>query len=307
MQLIDEKKDIAVRLGDFGKHRLQTFLKLAAVLRARDERAHIQGEERLVLQGLRHVALDDTLREPFGDRRFADARLADEHGVVLRLTRKDAHDVADLFIAPDDGLELVLAGALCEIGAVFFQRLVGLLGVVARHVLIAAHLLHSLKKLVLGDAEAPEQLFEPLFIVIEQAQEEVFDGDVFILHAVRELLRLVQQSAHRRRGVRLTAPRRARKPLDGVLNGGGKSVCVRTRAFEDTEHQPVALHERIGDMQRGEFGVAVLDCGALRALDRLQRFLREFVCVHTRSPSERRPRSCVFRTSVTIIPQNHAL
>ena len=45
---------------------------------------------RAVLEPLGHVAADDALGEPFHDRRLADARLADEHRVVLGLAREDA-------------------------------------------------------------------------------------------------------------------------------------------------------------------------------------------------------------------------
>ena len=38
----------------------------------------------LSLQAVGHVAAHDALRQPFGDGRLADARLADEHRVVLR-------------------------------------------------------------------------------------------------------------------------------------------------------------------------------------------------------------------------------
>ena len=77
----------------------------------------------LVLEALRHVALDDAQGEPFDDRRLADARLADEHGVVLRAPREDLDHAADFLVAADDRVELALLGPLDQVDAVLFQRL----------------------------------------------------------------------------------------------------------------------------------------------------------------------------------------
>ena len=80
-----------------------------------------------------HIAAHDTLGKALGDGRLANARLADEHGVVLRLTRQNADDVADLCVTADDGVKLLRAGALDEVRAVLLERVVGILGIVARH------------------------------------------------------------------------------------------------------------------------------------------------------------------------------
>ena len=270
MKLVDEQQDIAVGLGDFGKHRFQALFKFAAVLRTRDERAHIEGEERLPFQCLGHVALDDPLRQSFCDRRLADARLTDEHGVVLGLARQNADDVADLLVTPDDGFELVLARPLGEIRTVLVQRLIGILGVVAGHVLIAAHLLHALQELVLAQPEAGEDVLQSPFVVVEQAQKEVLDGDILVLHAGGELLRLGKDAVDGARRVRLRAARSPRKPLYGVLDGGGKPVRVRARTPDDAIVEPVSFEQGTGEMQRRQLGIAVFDGKALRALDRLQ-------------------------------------
>ena len=102
---------------DLVHHRLQALLELAAELRARDHRAHVEREHPLVLQVLRHVAGDDLLREPFGDRRLADARLADDHRVVLRAAVQDLHHPLDLVLAADHRVELVLARRLRQVDA----------------------------------------------------------------------------------------------------------------------------------------------------------------------------------------------
>ena len=84
VQLVDEQDDLAFLLREIVEHGLQALLELAAEFRARDQRAHVEREDALVLQAFGHFAVDDALREAFDDGGLADAGLADEHGVVLR-------------------------------------------------------------------------------------------------------------------------------------------------------------------------------------------------------------------------------
>ena len=78
---------------------------------------------RLFFRLSRHVALHDAQRQPFGDRRLADARLADEHGIVLRAPREHLNHAANFLIAADDRIELALPGPLDQVDAVLLQRL----------------------------------------------------------------------------------------------------------------------------------------------------------------------------------------
>ena len=71
-------------VGNFLQHGLQAFLELAAVLGSRDERAHVERDDLLVLETLRDVLPDDALREALDNSGLADAWFADENGIVLR-------------------------------------------------------------------------------------------------------------------------------------------------------------------------------------------------------------------------------
>jgi hypothetical protein len=82
------------------------LLELAAVLRAGDERPDVEGQDALVEQRLRDVAGDDPVGEALGDRRLADAGLADERRVVLLAPRQDLDDPLDLLLPADDRVEL---------------------------------------------------------------------------------------------------------------------------------------------------------------------------------------------------------
>src|SRR5262249_55000499 len=83
MELVDEDDELRV-LDELAHDRLQPLLELAAVLRAGDDEREIEREDALVGEERRDVVVDDALRKPLDDGGLADARLADEHGIVLR-------------------------------------------------------------------------------------------------------------------------------------------------------------------------------------------------------------------------------
>ena len=125
-------------VGDLLEHRLQPLLELAAVLRAGDQRAHVERDDALVLEAFGHVAADDAAGQPFDDGGLADAGLADEHRVVLGAARQHLDDAADLLVAADHRIELASARQLGEVAAVALERLVGALRVLVGDALRAA-------------------------------------------------------------------------------------------------------------------------------------------------------------------------
>ena len=115
-------KRIASFVLDLLDDLLEALLELAAVLRAGDERADVERQDALVEQRLGHVAGHDALRETLDDGRLADARLADEGGVVLGPARQDLDDPLDLLLAADDRIELAGARRLREVDAQLVDR-----------------------------------------------------------------------------------------------------------------------------------------------------------------------------------------
>ena len=107
------------------QHGLEALFEFAAIFGAGDQRAEIKREEFLVVEALRHVAVDDAQRKPFDDRGLADAGLADQHRIVLGPARQHLNGSADFLVAPDDRIKLAVAGSLGEIARVFLQRVVG--------------------------------------------------------------------------------------------------------------------------------------------------------------------------------------
>jgi hypothetical protein len=118
MKLVDEEHDLALRFGDLLQHRLQPLFELAAILRAGDERSHVEREDLLLLQTLGHVTADDALRQAFDDGGLADTWLADEDRIVLGAAGEDLNDAPHFFVAADHRIELALAGELGQIAPI---------------------------------------------------------------------------------------------------------------------------------------------------------------------------------------------
>ena len=123
VQLVDKDDGAAFVGRDVLQHGLQPFLEFAAILGAGEQRRHVERQHALVLQRLRHFAVDDALREAFDDGGLAHARLADQHRIVLGAPLQDLDRAADLVVAADDRVELALARALGEVDRVLLQRL----------------------------------------------------------------------------------------------------------------------------------------------------------------------------------------
>ncbi len=165
----------------FAEHGLEPLFELAAELRAGDQSAHVERDDALVLEALRHVALHDPQREPFDDRRLADARLADQHRVVLRAPREHLDHAADFLVAADHRVELALAGPLDQVDAVFFQGLElafrDWIGDASR----AADLRACLEDIVVGDASELEHLLR-FRVAAGQGEQQVLGRDELVLH-----------------------------------------------------------------------------------------------------------------------------
>src|SRR3954465_7104338 len=114
--LVDEQRDVAAG-ADLLEHLLEALLEVPAVARAGHPRPEVEGVELLVLERLGPLTLDDPLGQPLDDGGLADARLADQHGVVLGPPGEDLHDPLDLLLAADHRVELALAGRLGEVAA----------------------------------------------------------------------------------------------------------------------------------------------------------------------------------------------
>ena len=199
VDLVDEQHDVAAGL-DLLQHLLQALLEIAAVAATGDERAEVEGVELLVAQRVGHFVRDDALGEALDDRGLADARLADEHRVVLGAAAEDLHDTLELAIASDHRVELLLAGQLGEVATELVEHLAATLvaGVflrgtrwrgaggcrLARLASGALVARQQLDDLLANPAEVGAQLHEHLggnaLALADEAEQDVLGADVVV-------------------------------------------------------------------------------------------------------------------------------
>ena len=104
---------------------LEALFELAAELRTRQHRPHVQRIDFRVREHVGHVAVGDLEGEAVGDRRLADARIAHVDRVVLAAPAQHVNRALDLHLAPDQRVGLAVAGFLHQVGRERFQRILG--------------------------------------------------------------------------------------------------------------------------------------------------------------------------------------
>ena len=265
VQLVDEKDDVAA-LGDLLHHLLEALLELAAVLRAGDQRGQVERVDLLVLEQLGNVAVRDALGEALDDGGLADARLADQHRVVLRAAREDLHHALDLGLAADDRVELALGGELGQVAPELVEQLRGLLALGAAGALLAA---------AAGTGEHPDDLVADLLrvgveveqdargdalVLAHESEQDVLGADVVVAEAQRLAQRQLEHLLRARRerdlagGDLLTGaddPHDLRADaLDGDVqrleDAGGKTFLLAEQAEQDVLGADVVVLELPG-------------------------------------------------------------
>ena len=192
MELVDEEDNAPLGFFHLIEHGLQPLLKLSPVLGPGHQCPHVQGEDGLVLQGGGDISLDDPLGQALGNGGFAHAGLPDENGIVFGFPGEDADDVADLVVPADHRVQLVLPGPLHQVGAVLFQGAVGLLGVIRGHPLVSPYPGQGLEGPLPGDLVLGEELGQLPPGGVQEPQEEVLHGGIFVFHLSSHFFRPVQ-------------------------------------------------------------------------------------------------------------------
>ena len=268
VDLVDERDDLAVRVLDLVEHALEALLEFAAVLGAGHHGAQVQRDQLLVLQGARHVAGHDALRQAFHDGGFADAGLADQHRVVFGAPAQDLDDAANLLVAADHRVELAIARLRGQIGGVLLQRLVVAFGVRAGDLRAAAHAGHGLAQRLGGDAVALEDVGALVRGGRGDADEQVFGRDVFVTHRLHFLLGLRERGGQLTAGLRLRGARTAgaRQRDQRVANLSPDALAIAAGGLDQAgDHAVLLAEQRIHQMQGLDLRVA----RGGRALDRV--------------------------------------
>jgi len=121
VDLVDEQ-DRAGLVLQLLQHALQPLLEVAAVLGARQQRAHVKRVDVGVGQDFGHIALRDAPGQAFGDRRLADARLADQQRIVLAPPAQDLDHPFHLGVAADQRVDAAIPGQLVQVLRELIER-----------------------------------------------------------------------------------------------------------------------------------------------------------------------------------------
>ena len=282
VQLVDEQHDRALGLRDLGQHRLEPILELAAILRAGDQRPHVEADDALVLEALGHVAADDALRQPLDDGGLADAGLADQHRVVLGPARQHLDDAADLLVAADDRIELVLARQRGQVAAVALERLVLALGVLVGDPLAATDRHQRLEHAVVGDAVTRERLGAGRSAgFADQRQQQMLGADELVLEAGQLAFGLLQDAAETRREAGVGRAVGLGQLVQQLLRVGADHARVDLQLAQDVGHDAARLRDqRRQEVLRIDLRMVGLFGRALGRGDRLLGLLGETVDVH---------------------------
>ncbi len=122
VQLVDEDDQVVAVLPDLVDNPLDPLLEVAAVAGAGHHAGQLQLHDPLAPQRLRHVLVQDALREALDDRGLAHPSLADQDRVVLAPAGQHLDGLLDLIVAPDDRVDPALAGHRGEVAAELVQR-----------------------------------------------------------------------------------------------------------------------------------------------------------------------------------------
>ena len=263
VHLVDEENVGAGRAGDFREHGLEPLLELAAIFGAGNQGAHVEREQLLVLQALRHVAVDDAQRQAFDDRGLADAGLADQHGIVLGAPRQHLDGAADFLVAADHRIELAVARGLGQVAGVFLQRVVGVL---RRRAVGGAALAQGLDrrvKCLRRDAGIGQNLAGFAVLLQRQRQQQPLDRDKTVAGLFARLLGGIEHPRQSRIEINLPGPAAGNlRPLGKRgLGRRQRGARIAAGAVDQTGGEPFRVVEQ--DLQQ-MFGGELLVSLALR-------------------------------------------
>ena len=188
VDLVDEQDRVSF-LAQLRQDRLQALLEIAAILGAGHHRAQIQRVDGGVAQHLRHLAVDDHLRQSFGDGGLADPGFTDEQGIVLAPPAQDLNGAFDLIAPADQRVDTPLPRQFVQVAGEVFQRLGvlvfgALLALRRGGVLLVGYLGNPVRDEIHHVQPADFLLFEKIdrlrFLLAENSHQHVSAGDLLV-------------------------------------------------------------------------------------------------------------------------------
>ena len=256
------------------------------------KRAHVERHQLLVLQALRHVAVDDAERQAFGDGGLADAGLADQHGIVLGAAGEHLDGAADLLVAADDRVELAVARRFGQVAGVFLQRVIagfrrGGVGGAA-----LADVVDRLVQRVRRDAGIGEDLRGRGVLLHGERQQQPLDRDEGIAGLLGDLLGGGEDFRQRLREVELAgAAGDFRQLRQRRVGGAERRARIAAGALDQPRRHALAVVEQhLQEMLGQELLMALGQRAGLRGLDEALHPLGVFFRIHA-SPHSRPARA----------------
>ena len=259
VHLVDEQDDGALGRGDFLQHGFQPLLELAAVFRARDQRAHIERQQFLVLEALRHVAIENPQREAFDDRGLADAGLADQDGIVLGAAGQHLNRAADFLVAPDHRIELAVARRLGQVARIFLQRVIGVFGRRAVGGTALAQGFDRRVQILRRDAALSQDAAGFAVLVQRQAEQQPFDRDKTVAGLLGGFFSGIERARQFRREIDLSgaASGNLRQLVERVFGGFQDRAGIAAGAVDQAAGEALAVvQQHFQHLQRRKLLVA---------------------------------------------------
>ena len=236
VKLVDEQDNLPLALLHLPQHGLQAVLEFAAIFRSGNHSAQIKRHDVAVAQAGGNVSRHNALRQAFHDSRLANARLADEHGVVLRAARQHLDGTANFIRTTDHRIELALARLLRQVLAVRVQRVQLGLALLVGDARVAAKAVVCLLDVFARHACAGENLAR-LALVFGQGDEQMLARGVAVAQLLGDLDGVVDEVHQSRTGHaahHAGVPADLRHALDLGIHVGLQLERLGTDALDDS-------------------------------------------------------------------------
>ena len=243
MQFVDEQDVPPLALFDLAQQGLDPVLELSPELRPRYECPEVEGDDHLVLEPIRDVAVDDPPGEPLDDGRLADARVADQDRVVLGSARQNLDDAADLLVPSNDRVELASAGLLREVARILLDRLERRLGVLGGDALAATDGAQGFQHFAGGGACLSEEIRRGA-TTLGQRQKQMLDGDKIVVKLLGLGLRRLQHESETVIDVGSGASLHVRPGLQEVSEAHTESCNVDSNPLQKDRGKSVFLIQK---------------------------------------------------------------
>ena len=288
VHLVDEQNDAAIRGGHFVQHGFEPLLEFAAIFGAGDQRAEIERQELLVLQALRHVAIDDAQRQALDDRRLADAGFADQHRIVLGAAREHLDGAADFLVAADHRIELAVARGLRQVAGIFLQRVIGVFGGSGiRGAALAQGLDRGIE--VLRRHAGSLENFAGLAVLLQrERKQQPLDGDKNVAGFLAGLFGGVEHAGERRRQIDLAGAGAGdfRQLVERRFDRLQRLAGIAAGTVDQAGRQSFRVVEQnLEQMFGGELLVALAQGQRLGGLHETAGAVGVFLEIHVRLPS----------------------